>query len=130
MLRASAFLAALLAGAPAFGQGLRTGEYRRAYCELYEHRDMQGRMLRIANGDRISFNDPGRVGSSAWSYRPARNDSISSAHIPPRCTLRVWEHAEGQGQSQAWHGGDRGWNVNYFGRHWNDRISSVACTCR
>ncbi|WP_207537580.1 peptidase inhibitor family I36 protein [Sabulicella rubraurantiaca] len=130
MLRASAIIALLLVAAPAFAQGLRTGEYRQAYCELYEHRDMQGRRLRIANGDRVSFNNPGRVSSNAWSYRPSRNDSISSAYVPPRCTLRIWEHAEGQGRSAEWHGRDTGWNVSYFGGQWNDRISSVACICR
>ncbi|UFN49042.1 hypothetical protein LPC08_24145 [Roseomonas sp. OT10] len=115
-----------LGAAPA--QQLRSGPYRAAYCTLFEHRDMQGARLRLPNGERVTFSRSD-VGNSAWREVPSWNDVASSATIDPGCHLRVWEHAMASGDSRIWHGERRGWNVNYFGDRWNDRISSATCHC-
>jgi hypothetical protein len=129
-MRPSFVLLALAAGmAPAAAQPLRSGPERGGSCFLYEHRDMQGARMRLPNTDRVSF-ARSDIGSSAWRERPRWNDVVSSAQVDPGCTLQVWEHAEGGGESHVWRGGRNGLNVNYVGSRWNDRISAAACTCR
>jgi hypothetical protein len=128
MLQVLAMLMILFTLAPAEAQELRSGPYRRAYCTLFEHRDMQGASIRLPNGERMTFNRPD-VGSNAWRERPRWNDAVSSATIDPGCRLQIWEHAMAGGESRVWHGGQRGLSVNYVGDRWNDRVSAVACYC-
>lgn len=127
MSRTTLVVCILLAANSASAE-LSTG-YRKAYCRLWEHRDMQGARMVMPNGDRVSFADRGDVGSSAWRERPDWNDVVSSATIDPGCKLQVWEHMEATGASKTWTGGQRGWRVNYVGGTWNDRISSATCYC-
>lgn len=117
----------LLAASPAVAEQ-RTWPARRAYCTLWEHRDMQGASLRMANGERVSF-ARSDVGSTAWREFPEWNDDVSSATVDPGCRLQVWEHIQGKGASKTWPGGQTGLRVKYVGDAWNDRISSAICYC-
>ncbi len=119
---------ALVAAEPAMAS--RSGPYRKAYCRLWEHRDMQGARTSVPNEDSVSFAHNAEMGSTAWREVDANwNDQVSSALVPARCELIVWEHMEGGGHSKTWRGGANGLNVNYVGDDWNDRISSARCNC-
>jgi hypothetical protein len=119
---------ALVAAEPAMAS--RSGAYRKDYCRLWQHRDMQGARMSILNEDSVSFAHNNEQASTGWrEVDPNWNDQASSALVPPRCDLIVWEHMEGDGASKTWHGGVNGLNVNYVGDSWNDRISSARCNC-
>lgn len=124
----SMIIACILLAANSASAELRP-DYRRGYCRLWEHRDMQGARIRMPNGQRVSFAHNTEAGSTAWSERPDWNDVVSSATIDPGCKLQVWEHMEAAGASETWSGGRNGWRVNYVGGTWNDRISSATCYC-
>ena len=107
----------------------RTAPYHRAYCSVYEHRDLQGARMRIANEDAITMASR-EVADTYWRERPDWNDQISSIHLDPGCALRVSEHLDGQGETRTWQARrTAGLNVWYVGDRWNDEISSATCMC-
>jgi len=126
MVRIVLLLSSVLLVASHASAELRTAPARRAYCTLWEHRDMQGAHHRMPNGERVSFADSG---STAWRGLPSWNDAVSSATVDSGCRLQVWEHMEGGGASKTWSGGSQGLDINYVGGPWNDRISSATCYC-
>src|SRR3954466_13194565 len=97
------FVLAFVAAAPAVAS--TTGPLRKDYCRMWEHRDMQGARTSVANGDSVSFAHNAEVGSTTWrEVDGSWNDAASSAQVPPRCELIVWEHMEGGGRSKTWSG--------------------------
>lgn len=126
MRRVLTLLLAFVAAAPALASV--TSSHRKVSCKMWEHRDMQGAFIAVPNGSGVSFANPS-VGSTAWSYHDEWNDDVSSARVPPRCALTVYEHIEAGGQSKTWRGGQNGLRVNYVGDRWNDEISSARCNC-
>lgn len=107
---------------------LTAGPRHGGQCMVFEHRDMQGAKMRLANGDRVSFARED-LGNTTWREKPSWNDALSSARIDPGCHLRVWEHMAGTGAMKEWHGGSKGLLVYYVGDRWNDRVSSAVCHC-
>lgn len=107
-------------------QALSTGPSRDAYCELYEHRDFEGRRSTIRNGSGKDW-WCGDIGSTAFQCRDSRfNDIFSSVIVPSGCHLEVYRLENSGGESRTWSGK----TVYYVGDSWNDDISSARCWCR
>jgi hypothetical protein len=82
-------------------------------CSFYQHRDFQGGQFEVYGGEGVRF-----VGNQI-------NDQISSASCDPGCTATVFEHWKYQGAAIRLRG-----DVEFVGRRWNDRISSIRVQCQ
>jgi hypothetical protein len=85
---------------------------------LYSGEKFSGNMFTVPDGADISY-----VGNT-W------NDEISSMRVSPRCRLRVWDHAGKRGSHLTYSTGGRSREVSWMGMLWDDRVSSLSCTCR
>jgi hypothetical protein len=82
-------------------------------CSFYQHRDFQGGVFDVYGGENIRF-----VGNQI-------NDQISSVSCDPGCTATVFEHWKYEGAAIRLRG-----DVEFVGRRWNDRISSIRVRCQ
>lgn len=82
-------------------------------CRLYRDVDFQGGELALNANNSYSILGYGM------------NDQTSSVKVPQGCSLTVYSHENLAGRSKAFVEGD----YNFVGERWNDRISSVECSC-
>lgn len=124
MPKRSAFLAfalsatlALPVAAPASAGGESSPASTRSAsakgCWYYSDNNYQGARAEIVEGT-----NPADVAAEL-------NDKISSISCHPLCTLTAYDGAGQSGPQKKFNG-----DISYVGDAWNDKISSMAVTCR
>lgn len=87
-------------------------------AQLFWDSGFSGDMYTVVDGADINY-----IGD-LW------NANVSSLKVQPGCTLRLWEDTGRRGDHRSYAARRREREVSWLGEAWNDRVSSLTCSCR